>query len=709
MKKNKRDLFSNIIGYDDIKTTLRIIIDMLNNEEKYKKLGCNISHGLLLYGPPGTGKTSISNEVLNNVKRKKFTIRKSKSNGNFIDYINDIFIEAKNNQPSVILLDDLDKFSETDDKSNNEEFVAIQSLVDDVKNDNIFVIATANDINVLPSSLRRAGRFDIQIRIDNPKEDDAIKIFSHYLKNKKVDDDVSVKKLSYILTNSSCAELEKVCNQAGIYAGFKNKESIGMEELLRASLELKYNTNIEDINVEDNYAINTAYHEAGHALIGELLEPGSVSFITITKNASNTKGITIFHNNDDYFSDIKFMKNRVKALLAGKASTEIVFNTCDVGTNSDLNRAHDIICRFVDDYCMVDFSSKTRYSYEAAEETKKSKADNVNIIISEYYNEVKEMLCENRHILDRLANELKKKKILFKEEIEDICNNTYKYDINIDNLSNLNKKFTFENFVVGNSNKFATTIALSIAKSSEKIYNPLFIYGSSGVGKTHLLNAIGNYFEQNTNRKVLYVSSKDFIEDCNKINCKNKNNKSYEYNKSLKNKYCFVDVLIIDDIQLLEKNIKAQEVFFNIFNNLYSDNKQIIISSNHSPSDMNILKSLKDRFCWGVTVNIFPPEFELRKNILRKKFQSFNMSQMISEEVLEFIATNISCDLRKIESVINRVISYKSINNKTLITIENIKEILSINNDILCLDKYNNRFLENVKNNIPSAIYTTWF
>ena len=443
MEKNKRDLFSNIIGYDDIKTTLKIIIDMLNNVEKYKKLGCNISHGLLLYGPPGTGKTSISNEVLNNVNRKVFTIRKNKSNGNFIDYINDIFNEAKNNQPSIILLDDLDKFSEADEKSNNEEFVTIQSLIDDIKNDDVFVIATANDISLLPSSLKRAGRFDVQIKIDKPKEDDAVKIFSHYLKNKKVDDDVNVKKLSYILTNSSCAELEKVCNQAGIYAGFKNKECIGMEELLRSSLELKYNTNIEDINIDDDYAINTAYHEAGHALIGELLEPGSVSFITITKNDSNTKGITIFHNNNNYFSDIKFMKNRVKSLLAGKAATEIVFNVCDVGTNSDLERAHDIIGRFVDDYCMLGFSSHIRFSDETAEKTKNSKANNINKIMSQYYNEVKAMLLENRHILDTLANELKKKKILFKDEIEDICKDAYKCDIMVNNISDLNKKNTF--------------------------------------------------------------------------------------------------------------------------------------------------------------------------------------------------------------------------------------------------------------------------
>ena len=439
MKKNK-ELFSNIIGYDNVKKELRIVIDMLNNDEKYKKMGCTNVHGLLLFGPPGTGKTSMSKEILDNVNRKVFTIRKIKSDGDFMEYMNDIFKKAKENQPSIILLDDLDKFSESDNRFNNEEYVAIQSLIDDVKNEEVFIIATANDIGVLPHSLKRAGRFDIQIRIDNPKEDDAFKIFSHYLNSKKVDKDVNVKNLSYILSDSSCAELEKVCNQAGIYAGFKNKKSIGMDELLRAALELKYDANIEDLDKDSDYDINTAYHEAGHALIGELLQPGSVAFITVTNNDGNVDGFTIFSENDNYFSDIKFMKNRVKSLLGGKAASEIVFNTCDVGTNSDLRRAYDIVSRFVDNYCMLDFDSWIRDSGENSERVKDNKDQNINRLMKEYYNEVKGLLINNKDKLDTLANELMKKKILFKDEINDICNNIEKYNM-VDDLNDINNKF----------------------------------------------------------------------------------------------------------------------------------------------------------------------------------------------------------------------------------------------------------------------------
>ena len=422
----KKEMFSNIIGYDDIKKTLKRIVDTLNNEEKYKQIGSTIAHGLLLYGPPGTGKTTFANEILNNIKRKAYIIRKTKSDGSFIDYMSNLFSDAVNNEPSIILLDDLDKFAELDDKSNQEEYVAVQSLIDDIKDKDIFVIATANSLYNLPRSLKRSGRFDIQIEIGKPKEEDALKIFEYYLSNKKIDDDVNIKNISYILTNSSCADLEKVCNQAGIYAGYENKRNIGMDELLRAALEHKYETNIEDINKEDKYSLNTAYHEAGHALVAELLEPGSISFITITTNNSDTKGMTIYHENENYFHDIKYMENRVKSLLAGKASTEIVFDTCDVGANSDIRRAYDIVKRFVDNYCIYDFNSWIDDYNETPEKVKESKANNTMKLLSEYYNDVKTMIINNRNILDKLADTLNNKKILFQDEIENIIKGVIK-------------------------------------------------------------------------------------------------------------------------------------------------------------------------------------------------------------------------------------------------------------------------------------------
>lgn len=413
------DIFKNIIGYDEVKIALKRIIDILDNPDKYKRLGAQHPKGLLLYGPPGTGKSSIATELINNVNRKSYIIRKSKSNGDFIKYLNRIFNEAKNNQPSIILLDDLDKFSEENNK-NSEEYVVIQSLIDNIRNEDVYVVATVNCINKLPDSLVRSGRFDTKIDIKLPNEKELYEIFNYYLKKKKLSKNINIRNISSILWGGSCADLEKVCNQASIYAGYKNKDNVEMEDLLRASIELRYDTNIENINKEDEYIINIAYHEAGHALVGELLQPGSVSFITVVQTESNTKGLTMYHENEHYFDDIKFMENRVKTLLAGKAATEIVFNTCDTGSNSDIQRAYDIVERFVDNYCTYGFDSWFRTPDETSEKVKQTKDDNINKLITTYYNEVKEILIKNRILLDKLAKVLEKKKILFEDELVSI-------------------------------------------------------------------------------------------------------------------------------------------------------------------------------------------------------------------------------------------------------------------------------------------------
>ncbi len=427
----KKKLFQNIIGYENTKKTLERLVDVLNHPEKYRDLGSNIPHGLLLYGPPGLGKTTISKELLKYVKRETFIIRKIKSDGNFIDYMNEIFEKAKKNQPSIILLDDIDKFSESNNHGNKEEFVAVQSFIDDIKYEDIFVIATANNRFLLPSSLLRSGRFDYQIELDYPDEDESKKLIQYYLKNKKIDDDVNIQNLSYILSCTSCADLEKVCNQAGIYAGYKNKDKIGNDELLQAALELSYDTTIEEQEKEDRYALNVAYHEAGHALIGEYLEPGSVTFITIMKTDGDKRGFTKYHNNEYYFDDIQFMKNRLMTVLGGKAATEIIYHTCDTGANSDLHRAYDLATRFVDNYCMLGFDSWIRNVEEQSEKVKQAKDEHINHIIQEYYNKAKEILIRNKDSLDQLAHQLKTKKILFYEEIQEILQDIRKDNINL--------------------------------------------------------------------------------------------------------------------------------------------------------------------------------------------------------------------------------------------------------------------------------------
>ena len=205
--------------------------------------------------------------------------------------------------------------------------------------------------------------------------------------------------------------------------------------------------------------------------------------------------------------------------------------------------------------------------------------------------------------------------------------------------SNLNPKYTFESFVVGNNNRFAHAAALAVAEAPATSYNPLFLYGGVGLGKTHLMHAIANeILVHNKNTSILYVTSEKFT---NQLINAIKDNK----NEQFRNKYRNIDVLIIDDIQFLGGATQTQQEFFHTFTNLYNDSKQIIVSSDRSPNDLKLLEErLRTRFCWGLTVNIGPPDFELRKEILRKKIVAGNFEEEIPEEVIEYIASNMGSD-----------------------------------------------------------------
>ena len=224
--------------------------------------------------------------------------------------------------------------------------------------------------------------------------------------------------------------------------------------------------------------------------------------------------------------------------------------------------------------------------------------------------------------------------------------------------ANLKPNYTFESFIIGESNKFAYTAALSVAEKPGKAYNPLFLYGKSGLGKTHLMHAIGNYIINNTNLKVLYVTSDDFVNDFIRV-VRNKDKENFELINTFKSKYRNVDVLMIDDIQFLENAAATQQEFFHTFNELYNSNRQIIISSDRSVNDLKLLEDrLRTRFACGLTANIFPPDLELSKNIIKKKIMYQESAKDIPEDVIDYIANSFSTDVRSLEGAITRVFAY---------------------------------------------------
>lgn len=237
--------------------------------------------------------------------------------------------------------------------------------------------------------------------------------------------------------------------------------------------------------------------------------------------------------------------------------------------------------------------------------------------------------------------------------------------------SNLDPRYTFENFIVGNSNKFAKATALAVAEQPGFMYNPLFIYGSSGLGKTHLMHAIGNYIVKNSKKRVLYVTSEKFVDDFLNIYRQNKEENNLDAINEFKKKYRDIDVLMIDDIQYLEIASKTQQEFFNTFNELHCNNKQIIISSDRSPDDLKKLEErLRTRFNWGLTIDILPPDFQLRMDIIDKKIEANDIANNFPTDVKEYIASNCTCDIRKLEGAITRIFAYATIMNGSDITLD---------------------------------------
>lgn len=304
--------------------------------------------------------------------------------------------------------------------------------------------------------------------------------------------------------------------------------------------------------------------------------------------------------------------------------------------------------------------------------------ENIATVLVPYHIHKKNLSENYNDIIEEIFTDVTGSNFKFEYIIEDEVDNILTSDgdpIGIPNNeefeSNVDPKYTFDNFIIGNSNKFAATSALAVAEQPGKMYNPLFIYGSSGLGKTHLMHSIGNYIKQNSNKKVLYITCDNFVSDFVEICRKNNGNNNMDAIKQFKNKYRDIDVLMIDDIHNLVGATSAQQEFFNTFNELYNNEKQIIISSDKSPDDIKKLEDrLKTRFNWGLQVNILPPDFKLRMDILNKKIENNEITDKVPIDVKEYIASNCVGDVRKLEGAITRVFAYATIMNGCDITLD---------------------------------------
>jgi len=232
-----------------------------------------------------------------------------------------------------------------------------------------------------------------------------------------------------------------------------------------------------------------------------------------------------------------------------------------------------------------------------------------------------------------------------------------------------NPQFTFDNFVVGPSNRFAHSAAIAVSKTPGQVYNPLFIYGPPGVGKTHLLYAIANGIrKQNPDVNVVYIKGDQFT---NELIAAIQSGKNIEF----RSKYREADLFLIDDVQFISGKESTQEEFFHTFNKLYEEHKQIVMTSDRKPSDMLTLEDrLKTRFEWGLLADIQPPDYETRMAILKNKAQHLGLD--LSDDVCNYIAINVTNNVRQIEGTVKKIMAYRDLNNMPL-TLDNISKVIS--------------------------------
>ena len=418
------DAFEKIIGYSDIKEELIRIADALKNSEIYHALGASSPRGLLLHGVPGVGKSLMAQCLIEASGRRFFVCRKTEPDGEFVKTIKNTFDQATENAPSIVFLDDMDKFANSDDYHRDaEEYVTVQSCIDEIKAKEVFVLATVNDRRKLPASLIRAGRFDRVIKVDTPKGKDAEEIIRHYLSEKNLADDLDYKTVADILSGRSCAVLETVVNTAGLIAGFQRAKSVTAEHMMEACLRTVFNIPRQtfvpiDLERADSDA-QVVWHEAGHAAVSELLSPGSVSLLLARPNNEGHGGVMKIRSDEENRSVIPWDRE-ILVFLAGRAATELKYGILDPGASKDLGEAFGIVENLVGNLCFSGFDlheSEDRRSSEAL--TVRQEAA-VAAEIERNYRRVKEMLCNNRSFLEAIAEALAQKGVLSAADIRQI-------------------------------------------------------------------------------------------------------------------------------------------------------------------------------------------------------------------------------------------------------------------------------------------------
>lgn len=421
--------FDEIIGYSAVKKELKQIADTLKNRDAYEKLGVSSPRGLLLHGEPGVGKSLMASAVMEASGRPAFVCRKNQPNGDFVKQIKETFDKAIESAPSIVLLDDMDKFANGDERHPDaEEYVTVQACIDNAKGKEVFVLATVNNMRCLPRSLHRAGRFDRVIKINAPRGEDALKIIAHYLRGKKVSRDIDVKTIARIMDGRSCAELETVINEAGLFAGYERAESITTDHLMEACLRIVFDVPAtDDCDDEDFYTLHSdgnhvgsqiVYHEAGHAVVSEVLCPESVTVISAYTRSGSNGGFVNYYN-DRAHTPLYWTKTRICGALGGIAAVEQKYGVFDTGGVRDLDHAFDEAKDLVVNSCICGLHLHCN-GFDDTEHLKYEQEKAVAAEVEKYFRKAKEILSLNHEFFEKIAVALSQKRVLTATDIQQI-------------------------------------------------------------------------------------------------------------------------------------------------------------------------------------------------------------------------------------------------------------------------------------------------
>ena len=407
--------FESVIGYRAIKQELLEICDMMKNPDVYRKLGATMPRGILLHGEPGVGKSMMANAFLSECGLTSYILRRTKSDGDFINEIKQTFTNAAEHEPSVILLDDMDKF--VSEEGRKEEFSVVQACIDEVKDKQVFVIATANSTRDMPSSLTRAGRFDRKIEVKIPSGQDAVDIVHYYLKSKTLGEDVNFIDVAKMMSRKSCAELESVINEAVIYAGFERSEQVCMRHLVRAFLRTYFRSNQAAPweQLDEKKRKKLAYHEAGHAAVAELLKPNCVGIISIHSGIEfATKGFV------GMCERIENDEDQIALSLAGKVASEMMLGEIDEGAFRDMERAIFVIREELCDKGFYGMDLVTHFKEDMSETKHVLQENCIRSELERQRYRVMKLLTEHRAFFDLIAKELMQKETLLYSDMQRI-------------------------------------------------------------------------------------------------------------------------------------------------------------------------------------------------------------------------------------------------------------------------------------------------